>query len=103
MPPADHRRFPARVFVFSERPCGYVRNERIHGICKRAGSLHELPGFWPEEAEVPVKISERHAVAACADPRTEYCRIFPGQRNYILSGNRRIQSGGMGPAFPQKP
>ena len=32
--------------------------------------------FWPEEAEVPAGINERHAVAACADPRTEYCRFY---------------------------
>ena len=65
---------PASLYFPKDHAVMFVT--RIHGICKRAGSLHELLVFWPEEAEVPVKISERHAVAACADPRTEYCRFF---------------------------
>lgn len=32
--------------------------------------------FWPEGAEVPGTLREKHAIVPCADPRLEYCRFF---------------------------
>lgn len=32
--------------------------------------------FWPEGADVPTEIIERHAVCVCKDPHGEYCRFY---------------------------
>ncbi|MBR2770211.1 MAG: hypothetical protein IKD68_14870 [Solobacterium sp.] len=32
--------------------------------------------FWPQEAEIPPEIAERHAVVPCVRPRTEYAMFF---------------------------
>lgn len=32
--------------------------------------------FWPETAQIPAEIKERHAVYPCVEPHGEYCRFY---------------------------